>query len=271
MHLSVLPSDVINYITRYLHNSEIYKLISLFDFGVWVPKVCIYEDRLIHKLIGTQNVQTVRIHGLDNLVDISALFNVPNVTIVSCSKLADISPLRNSKRVTIYDCNVSDISSLYNVPTLTIGSIPIRDDENGISSLSNVEKLFITKLPLVNRWCFMPFTNITSLTLRNVSISNVSCLSSIPKVHLIECNNVTNVEPLRGVVYLILELCSNITDLTPLVDVPKMQIISCYNANTNDIAKIHRGNPDIRLITMGYDNGKPMILCITHKNQVEKW
>jgi hypothetical protein len=267
MHLSVLPSDVISYITRYLHNSEIYKLISLFDFGVWVPKVCIYEDLLTHKLIGTQNVQTVRMHGLPNLVDISALINVPNVTIVSCSKLADISPLRKSKRVTIYECNVSDISSLSNVPTLTIGSIPIRDDEKGISSLLHVERLFITKLPFVNRWCVMLFTNITSLTLRSVSISNVSCLSSIPKVHLIECNKVTNVEPLRGVAHVILEMCSNITDLTPLVDVPKLQIISCDNANTNDIAKICTNNPVIRIVTMGYKEGRPMILSITHKEK----
>jgi len=270
MHISVLPSDVISYITRYLHNSEIYKVLSIFDFGVWVPKVCIYEDLSTRKLIGTQNVQTVRIYGLDNLVDISALFNVPNVTIVSCKTLADISPLRKSKRVTIYDCDVNDISSLSNVPTLTIGSIPLLDDEKGISSLLHVERLFITKLPLVKRWCFTPFINITSLTLRCVSISNVSCLSSIPKVHLIECNNVTNVEPLRLVVHVILEMCSNITDLTSLVDVPKLQIISCDNANTNELVKICSDNPLIRILTMGYKEGRPMILSITHKEQLDK-
>ena len=175
------------------------------------------------RLFQCAKLHTLRLAECGDVADLSALKEIKSLTLTRCNGVVDVTPLANIDTVVIDRClRVTDVSSLKHVKSLTIDRCP---KVLGIARLTSgkLESLTLRKCRNVRDLSGLgtPGSSLKNLTLAHMhNVEDVSMLTNLNRLELIECPGVKEVAMLSCLPELIIRRCRGIRDQDDLIGLP---------------------------------------------------
>jgi hypothetical protein len=218
-------------------------LKSFGSLGKNLQFVTLSNFSLINDLHGLKNLQSLTLISCEVLSDVSYLGELHQLEIFSCPALANVNGLGKVYNLKLEDCNgIQDISGLKSNHCLSIRECP--NIRKGIEALSNVVCLttdliqqYVSSKELWN----VKTLNLTDfsdpeifignklrdLQLHRPLIKNIANFSSLFRISLHHCSEISDLNGCRGISIVEIQYCEYVLDISGLGMNEKVTICGC--------------------------------------------
>ncbi len=205
--------------------------------------------------------------GTPSLIDISPLQNIPHLSFDGGDNIEDFSVFNASRQkfLKIYCSSLlRDVTSFSGIRYLILQSCPELENVSPLKGIYDLSLLSCAKVMdisglgnhhrLVIKDCSYGLTgydslvNIPHVRLRACSISDVSVLSHATTVSLLQCREVVDVAPLRGLRSLTIDdSCDAVLNIDSLCDIPNLSL--SYRKEIPDLRQLANKRLSLQYIT----------------------
>eukprot|EP00039_Didymoeca_costata_P030080 m.27817 g.27817 ORF g.27817 m.27817 type:complete len:629 (+) comp7939_c0_seq4:168-2054(+) len=163
-------------------------------------------------------LNSVSITECDDVTDVAPIKNIPKITLNRCNGIQDLSPLGQAQDLTVQRClRVSDVSVLKDVTSLTLDRCPKVLDINGLGH-GNLVKLTLRKCRNIRDLSGLASSSVLRIVkLEQMhNVEDVSMLTTLDELHLVECPTISDVSMLGGIRRLVVARCRKLKSLGDL-------------------------------------------------------